>query len=120
MSDSKDTDAAAMPAAPAAEASASEQQISLALPEPAAIEPPVKAAAPASEAAKLIERAGIIEMPKPVEPVVPVMHPGHTERQFEERDAAAVHQVVEAAFADWHPRRKSYQEWARLNIERET
>jgi len=70
MSDSKDTDAAAMTAAPAAEAAASEQQISLALPEPAAIEPSVKATAPASEAAKPIEMARIIEMPKPVEAVM--------------------------------------------------
>ncbi len=61
MNISKDTDAAGMSAAPASEATPSEQQISLSLPEPAAIE------APASEAQKPIEMPRIIEMPKPVE-----------------------------------------------------
>ena len=75
MSDSKDTGAAATPAAPAADAApvSTEPQISLALPEMAAIEPSVQAAAPASASAapkmidKPIEMAKVIEMPKPVE-----------------------------------------------------
>ena len=75
MSDSKDTGAAAMPAAPAADAASTsnEQQISLSLPEPAAIEPSINAT-PASEAPKPldkpIEMAKVIEMPKPVEAVM--------------------------------------------------
>ena len=33
-------------------------------------------------------------------------------------DAAAAHVVVEDAFDDWQPRRKSYEEWAALMIDR--
>lgn len=61
-----------------------------------------------------------LEMPMPVEPVVPALPAGITVRPFEDRDATAAHQMVEDAFDEWQPRRKSYEEWARLTIERET
>jgi len=61
-----------------------------------------------------------LEMPMTVEPVVPALPAGITVRPFEERDAQAAHLVVEDAFDEWQPRRKSYDEWARLTIERKT
>lgn len=43
---------------------------------------------------------------------------GITIRPFEPSDAQAAYQVIEDAFDDWQPRRKEYDEWARMSIER--
>jgi mycothiol synthase len=43
---------------------------------------------------------------------------GLTVRPFAPGDEQAAYQVIEDAFDDWQPRRKSYDEWARLSIER--
>ena len=59
-----------------------------------------------------------LEMPMPVEPVPPTLPTGIRVRPFQAADATAAHQLIEDAFDDWQPRRKSYEEWARLTIER--
>ncbi|MGC4941230.1 GNAT family N-acetyltransferase [Kribbella sp. DT2] len=43
---------------------------------------------------------------------------GVTTRTFRPGDARAAYQVIEDAFDDWQPRRKEYDEWARMSIER--
>jgi ribosomal protein S18 acetylase RimI-like enzyme len=43
---------------------------------------------------------------------------GITIRPFEPGDGQAAYQVIEDAFDDWQPRRKEYDEWARMAIER--
>lgn len=43
---------------------------------------------------------------------------GVTIRPFRPGDERAAYQVIEDAFDDWQPRRKEYDEWARLSIER--
>jgi ribosomal protein S18 acetylase RimI-like enzyme len=43
---------------------------------------------------------------------------GLTIRPVAPGDERAAYQVIEDAFDDWQPRRKSYDEWARLSIER--
>jgi mycothiol synthase len=43
---------------------------------------------------------------------------GITIRAFQPGDERAAYQVIEDAFDDWQPRRKEYDEWARMSIER--
>ncbi|GAB2588388.1 GNAT family N-acetyltransferase [Kribbella endophytica] len=43
---------------------------------------------------------------------------GITIRPFQPGDEHAAYQVIEDAFDDWQPRRKEYDEWARMGIER--
>jgi ribosomal protein S18 acetylase RimI-like enzyme len=59
-----------------------------------------------------------LELPMDEEPVVPSLPDGITVRSFRPEDAAATHLLIEDAFDDWQPRRKSYEEWATMMIER--
>lgn len=59
----------------------------------------------------------LLELPLPTEPEVPVVE-GVTFRPYQPGDGPAVHQLVEDAFAGFQPRRKPYEEWARLTVER--
>jgi mycothiol synthase len=59
-----------------------------------------------------------LELPMADEPVVPELPEGITVRPFAPGDAAAAHVLVEDAFDDWQPRRKSYEEWAALMVDR--
>ncbi|MEV6286813.1 GNAT family N-acetyltransferase [Kribbella sp. NPDC051770] len=43
---------------------------------------------------------------------------GVTIRPFRTGDEHAAYQLIEDAFDDWQPRRKEYDEWARMSIER--
>ncbi|MEV0289257.1 GNAT family N-acetyltransferase [Kribbella sp. NPDC050820] len=45
---------------------------------------------------------------------------GITISRYDEAQAHAVHELIEAAFSEFQPRRKSYDEWARLTVDRET
>lgn len=60
----------------------------------------------------------LLEMPVSEEPVLPELPAGITVRPFREGDGPAAHVLIEDAFDDWQPRRKEYEEWARLSIER--
>ncbi len=53
----------------------------------------------------------------PTEPVVPEPPAGLTVRSFRTGDGQAAYQVAEDAFGEWQSRRKSYEEWARENVE---
>jgi len=46
--------------------------------------------------------------------------PGITTRAFRAGDEQATYLMVENAFTDWQERRRSYEEWSRLTIGRET
>ncbi|MFK0295920.1 GNAT family N-acetyltransferase [Streptomyces sp. NPDC090442] len=52
------------------------------------------------------------------EPAVPGPPAGVTVRPFGSGDARAAHRLVEDAFAEWQPRRRSYEEWARHTVDR--
>jgi GNAT superfamily N-acetyltransferase len=54
----------------------------------------------------------------PDEPEVPDPPAGVTVRPFRPGDERAAHQLVEDAFSQWQKRRKPYDEWARLTVER--
>jgi mycothiol synthase len=56
----------------------------------------------------------------PNEPKVPEPPPGIVVREFQPGDELAAHQLTEDAFDEWQQRRKSYQEWALLTVERAT
>ncbi|MFD0568506.1 GNAT family N-acetyltransferase [Kitasatospora gansuensis] len=56
----------------------------------------------------------------PTEPVVPEPAPGITVRPFRPGDERPVYQLTEDAFDEWQSRRKSYEEWALLAVERAT
>ncbi|MFI7061176.1 GNAT family N-acetyltransferase [Kribbella sp. NPDC050124] len=45
---------------------------------------------------------------------------GITVHAYDEAQSHAVHELIDAAFSEFQPRRKSYDEWARLTVERET
>jgi mycothiol synthase len=59
-----------------------------------------------------------LELPMDSEPVIPALPEGITIRPFAAGDAAATHLLIEDAFDEWQPRRKSYEEWAAMTIER--
>ncbi|TWD83890.1 ribosomal protein S18 acetylase RimI-like enzyme [Kribbella amoyensis] len=48
----------------------------------------------------------------------PAVPDGIVIRPFQPGDEQAVYQVIQDAFDDWQPRRKEYEEWARMTIER--
>ncbi|MFC7546652.1 GNAT family N-acetyltransferase [Plantactinospora sp. GCM10030261] len=52
------------------------------------------------------------------EPQVPTPPAGVTVRPFRAGDETSVYQLVEDAFAEWQPRRHTYDEWARLTVRR--
>jgi ribosomal protein S18 acetylase RimI-like enzyme len=59
-----------------------------------------------------------LELPMAEEPEIPELPEGITVRPFAPGDAAATHLLIEDAFDEWQPRRKSYEEWAAMMIER--
>lgn len=62
----------------------------------------------------------LLEIALAGEPVVPEPPAGITVRAFRPGDERAAHQLMEDAFDAWQKRRKSYEEWARLTVERPT
>jgi GNAT superfamily N-acetyltransferase len=60
----------------------------------------------------------MLEMPAFEEPALPELPAGITIRPFSDEDRHAAYLVIEDAFDDWQPRRKEYDEWARMCIER--
>jgi len=62
----------------------------------------------------------LLEIAMPVEPVVPEAPTGITVRPFRSGNERAVHRLVEDAFDEWQERRRSYEEWALLTVERDT
>jgi mycothiol synthase len=60
----------------------------------------------------------LLEIALPIEPVARRAPTGITVRPFRSGDEAAAYELVEDAFAQWQPRRKSFDEWARLTVER--
>ncbi|MFG2843017.1 GNAT family N-acetyltransferase [Kitasatospora sp. NPDC048296] len=62
----------------------------------------------------------LLEIAMPAEPVVPGPPPGITLRFFQPGDERAAYQLTEDAFDEWQKRRKSYEEWARHTVERDT
>ncbi|WP_329570057.1 GNAT family N-acetyltransferase [Kitasatospora sp. NBC_01266] len=63
--------------------------------------------------------AWFLEIALPVEPVVPEPPAGITVRPFRAGDERAAYQLTEDAFDEWQQRRKSYEEWALLTVERD-
>ncbi|WP_412541674.1 GNAT family N-acetyltransferase [Longispora sp. K20-0274] len=62
----------------------------------------------------------LLEIAMPTEPEVPEPPAGVTVRAFRSGDGPAVHRLLEDAFDEWQERRRSYDEWARLTVERAT
>ncbi|SDN12146.1 GNAT family N-acetyltransferase [Streptomyces wuyuanensis] len=62
----------------------------------------------------------LLEITLLTEPAVPEPPEGVTVRPFRSGDERAAHQLTEDAFAEWQKRRKPYEEWARLTVERDT
>jgi mycothiol synthase len=62
----------------------------------------------------------MLEIAMDTEPTVPAPPPGITVRMFRHGDEHPAHQLTEDAFDDWQQRHKSYQEWAKLTVERAT
>jgi len=63
----------------------------------------------------------LLEMPLPAEPEVPDPPGGVTVRAFRPgEDDRAAYQVIEDAFSDWQERRRSFEEWAPLTVQRST
>ncbi|TQF06893.1 GNAT family N-acetyltransferase [Kitasatospora acidiphila] len=62
----------------------------------------------------------LLEIALAAEPTVPAPPPGITVRWFRPGDERAAYQLTEDAFDEWQKRRKSYQEWARRTVERDT
>ncbi|MCX4747198.1 GNAT family N-acetyltransferase [Kitasatospora sp. NBC_01287] len=62
----------------------------------------------------------LLELISPTEPVVPEPPAGITVRPFRPGDERAAHQLTEDAFDEWQQRRRSYEEWALLTVERAT
>ncbi|ADB32760.1 GCN5-related N-acetyltransferase [Kribbella flavida DSM 17836] len=58
------------------------------------------------------------QLEMPVAEVSVELPEGFTVRPFQPDEARAAYQLIEDAFDEWQPRRKSYEEWARLSIER--
>ncbi|MFD9124113.1 GNAT family N-acetyltransferase [Kitasatospora sp. NPDC059571] len=61
-----------------------------------------------------------LEIALPTEPEVPAPPAGVTVRPFHEADRHAAHRLTEDAFDEWQQRRKPYDEWARLTVDRAT
>ncbi|MFF1838159.1 GNAT family N-acetyltransferase [Streptomyces sp. NPDC058231] len=61
-----------------------------------------------------------MEIVMPAEPGVAETPEGITVRTFRHGDERAAHRLTEDAFDEWQQRRKSYDEWARLTVERPT
>ncbi|MGG2465028.1 GNAT family N-acetyltransferase [Streptomyces sp. RGM 3693] len=59
-----------------------------------------------------------LEFAMPDEPTVPAPPAGLTVRPFRSGDGPAAHHLIEDAFDEWQPRRKSYEEWARHTVDR--
>jgi mycothiol synthase len=64
--------------------------------------------------------AWLLEIAMPTEPAVPEPPEGIRVRSFQPGDEPAAYQLTEDAFDEWQERRKSYQEWALLTVERAT
>ncbi|WP_441248004.1 GNAT family N-acetyltransferase [Kitasatospora sp. McL0602] len=64
--------------------------------------------------------AWLLEIALPAEPVQPELPAGIVIRPFRPGDEHAAHQLTEDAFDEWQQRRKSYEEWALLTVERAT
>ncbi|MCC9306228.1 GNAT family N-acetyltransferase [Kitasatospora sp. RB6PN24] len=62
----------------------------------------------------------LLEIALTAEPVVPAPPSGVTVRWFRPGDERAAHQLTEDAFDEWQKRRKTYREWARRTVERDT
>ncbi len=62
----------------------------------------------------------LLEIDLPAEPVVPGPPPGITVRSFRPGDERAAYRLTEDAFDEWQKRRKSYEEWARHTVERDS
>jgi ribosomal protein S18 acetylase RimI-like enzyme len=62
----------------------------------------------------------LLEIALAAEPVVPAPPPGITVRRFRPGDEQAAYRLTEDAFDEWQKRRKSYEEWARRTVERDT
>lgn len=62
----------------------------------------------------------LLEIALAAEPAVPAPPPGITVRWFRPGDEQAAYRLTEDAFDEWQKRRKSYQEWARRTVERDT
>ncbi|MFC8450109.1 GNAT family N-acetyltransferase [Kitasatospora sp. NPDC057223] len=61
-----------------------------------------------------------LEIELATEPEVPEPLPGITVRPFQAGDERAAYLLTEDAFDEWQKRRKSYQEWAALSVDRDT
>jgi len=62
----------------------------------------------------------LLQVAMPIEPAVPEPPTGITVRPFRPGDERAAYQLTEDAFDEWQKRRKPYEEWARLTVERST
>lgn len=62
----------------------------------------------------------LLEIAMDTEPLVPDPPAGITVRMFRPGDEHPAHQLTEDAFDDWQQRHKSYEEWAKLTVERTT
>ena len=62
----------------------------------------------------------LLGMALPDEPIVAEPPAGITVRAFRPGDERAAHQLTEDAFDEWQQRRRDYQEWAQLTVERTT
>ncbi|GIG61585.1 hypothetical protein Lfu02_59570 [Longispora fulva] len=62
----------------------------------------------------------LLEIALPAEPEAPEPPAGVTVRPFRAGDERAVHELLEDAFDEWQERRRSYEEWAKLTVERAT
>ncbi|MFC4035515.1 GNAT family N-acetyltransferase [Streptomyces polygonati] len=60
----------------------------------------------------------LLEIALPTGPGARQVPTGISVRPFRSGDEAAAYELVEDAFAQWQPRRKSFDEWARLTVER--
>ena len=62
----------------------------------------------------------LLEIAMPTEPAVPDPPAGITVRAFNGGDERAAHQLIEDAFDEWQERRRSFDEWVRLTVDRAT
>jgi mycothiol synthase len=69
---------------------------------------------------ELLATAWLLEITADAEPAAPEPPAGITVRPFRPGDERAAHRLTEDAFDEWQKRRKPYEEWARLTVERTT